>query len=170
MLFDFFGFFFGELGFRGGLIFGGVEMSCFLAVLFFGFLVFGKFSFTDDVDFIRVVFFKFGATCKSVGFGFVGGFFVLGFGEFERERCSLLLVQFDFAACRGGIGSGGCWQLERRSGMARRICAVGGKRSVVGNAYVLVSRNGSGLGFGASIGEQPARKSASEATRDGGAT
>jgi hypothetical protein len=50
MLFDFFGFFFGEFGFRGGLIFGSVEVRLFLAILFFGLFVFGKFCFADEVN------------------------------------------------------------------------------------------------------------------------
>jgi|SRR5580658_4160144 hypothetical protein len=62
MFFDFLGFLFGEFRFRGGLIFGGVQVRFFLALFFFGFLVLGKFGFAGDVNFFGVVLFEFGAT------------------------------------------------------------------------------------------------------------
>ena len=167
MLFDFLGFLFGEFGFRGGLVFSGVEVRFFLAFFLFGFFVFGKFGIDGGVDFLDFcfVFFKIGATDESVGFGFIGSFLVLGFRQFERERCSLLIVQFAFIARASGIGSRGYGQFERRSFVPRRICTVSGKGSVLGYADIFVGGNGSGFGFGASIGEQPAGKSPGEAAR-----
>jgi hypothetical protein len=53
--------------------------------------------------------------------------------------------------------------------MPRRICAMSGKGSVFGYADIFVGGNGSGFGFGARIRKQPARKSAREAARNGGA-
>src|SRR5580704_10342267 len=124
MLFDFFGFFFGEFGFRGGLIFGSVEVRLFLAILFFGLFVFGKFCFADEVNPFGLVFFKFGATDERIGFRFIGSLLMFGFGQFEREGRRLLFVQFDVAACGSGIGSRRCGKFERRSFVPRRICAV----------------------------------------------
>jgi hypothetical protein len=80
MFLDFLGFFLGEFGFRGGLVFGGVEVRFFLAVLFFGFFVFGKFGFAGGVNFLSVVLFEFGAANEGIGFGVVGSFLVFCFG------------------------------------------------------------------------------------------
>lgn len=165
VLFDFLGFFLREFGFRGGLVFSGVEVRFFLALFLFGFFVFGQPGFTGDVDFLDFgfVFFEFSATDESVGFGFIGGFLVLGFGQFERERCGLLIVQFAFIARGGRIGSRGYGQFERRSFVPRRICAVSGKGNVLGNADVFVGGNGGGFGLGARIGQEPPGKAAGEA-------
>jgi hypothetical protein len=100
---DFLGFFLGEFGFRGGLIFGCVEVRFFLAVFFFGFFVFGKFGFARGVNLLSIVLFKIRAPGQSVGFGVVGGFLVLCLGKFESEGGSLLFVQFRFAAHGCGI-------------------------------------------------------------------
>jgi hypothetical protein len=76
---DFLGFFLGEFGFRGGLVFGGVEVRFFLAVLFLGFFVIGKFGFAGGVNFLGVVLFEFAAPGQSVGFGVIGSFLVFCF-------------------------------------------------------------------------------------------
>lgn len=68
---DFLGFFLGELGFRGGLVFCGVEVRFFLAVFFFGFFVLGKFGFARGVNLLSVVLLEFGAPAQSIGFGVV---------------------------------------------------------------------------------------------------
>lgn len=52
--------------------------------------------------------------------------------------------------------------------MARRIVAVRGKRGVVRYADIFVGADGSGFGFGAGIGQQPTRKTASEAAGTSG--
>jgi hypothetical protein len=79
MFLDFLGLFLGEFGFRGSLVFGGVEVR-FLAVLFFGFFVLGKLGFADGVNVLSVVLFEFGATCHGIGFGVIGSFLVFCFG------------------------------------------------------------------------------------------
>lgn len=79
-LFDFLGFLLGEFGFRGGLVFGGVEMRLFLAFFFFGLFVLGKFRFAGDVNSLRFVLFKFGTAGQSIGLGVIGRFLVLRFG------------------------------------------------------------------------------------------
>lgn len=101
MLFHFFGFILGEFRLGGSLIFGGVEVSFFLAVLFFRFL-FRKFGLGRGVNFFRFVLFELGAAGKGIGFGVVGGFFVFCFRQFECERCGLLFVQFGVGAERLG--------------------------------------------------------------------
>ena len=92
VLFNFLGFLFGEFGFRGGLIFGCVEVRSLLALFFFGFFVLGKFGFADKVNPFDLIFFKFGATDECIGFRFIGSLLVFGFGQFECERRSLLIV------------------------------------------------------------------------------
>jgi hypothetical protein len=81
VLLDFFGFSFGEFGFRGSLVFGGVQVSLFLAFFFFGFF-FGEFGLASGVNFLGFVFvlFEIGATGESVDLGVIGSFFVLCFG------------------------------------------------------------------------------------------
>jgi hypothetical protein len=91
MLFDFLGFILGEFGFRGGLIFGGVEVSFFLTLFLLGFF-FREFGFRGSANFFRFVFLEFSATGESVGFGVVGSFLVFCLGKFESERSSLLFV------------------------------------------------------------------------------
>jgi hypothetical protein len=103
MLLDLLGFFLGEFGFRGGLVFGGVEVRFFLAVFFFGFFLIAKFGFSGDVNFLRVVFVEIGAASEGIGFGVIGSFLVFCFGKFEGERGSLLFAQFRFAAHGCGI-------------------------------------------------------------------
>jgi hypothetical protein len=63
VLLDFLRFLFGEFGFGGSLIFGGVEVGFFLALFFFSFLVLGQFGFAGGVNFLGFIFVvKFGAT------------------------------------------------------------------------------------------------------------
>jgi hypothetical protein len=99
VFFDLFGFFLGEFGFRGGLIFGSIEVRFFLPLFFFGFFVLCEFGFASSVNFLGFVlfFFEFGAANQSVDLGVLGGFLVLCFGKLESEGRGLLLVQFDFA-------------------------------------------------------------------------
>lgn len=97
------GFFLGEFGFRGGLIFGGVEVRFFLAVFFFGFFVLGKFGFAGGVNFLSVVLFEFGATCQSISFGVIGSFLVFCFGQLKSQGSGLPFTQLSFAAHRCGI-------------------------------------------------------------------
>jgi hypothetical protein len=97
--FDFLGFILGEFGFRGGLIFGGVEVCFFLAFFLFGFFVFGQFGFAGGVSFLDfVIFFKFGAADESIGLDVIGGFLVFGLDELGRKSHDLVFAQFDFAA------------------------------------------------------------------------
>lgn len=98
MLFHFFGFILGELGFGGGLIFCGVEVGFFLTFFFFRFFVLGKFRFARGVNFFGFLFLEFGATGEGVGFGVIGGFLVFCLCEFERERRGLLFTQVGVAA------------------------------------------------------------------------
>jgi hypothetical protein len=98
VLFHFFGFVLGELGFGGGLIFRGIEMGFFLTFFFFRFFVLGKFRFARGVDFFRFVFLEFGATGEGIDFGVIGSFFVFCLGEFEREGRGLLFAQVGVAA------------------------------------------------------------------------
>jgi hypothetical protein len=89
MLFDFFGFIFGEFGFRGDLIFRGVEVGFFLALLFFGFFVVCEFSFSRGVNFLGFLV-EFGAADQGIGFGVIGSLFVFCLGQLQREgRCLL---------------------------------------------------------------------------------
>src|SRR5277367_588349 len=93
VMFDFLRFLFGKLGFGGGLIFGGVEMSFFLALFLFGFF-FGEFGLGSGVNFFDFFFVvvEFGATCESIDLRVIGSFFVFRFGEFEGQGCGLLIV------------------------------------------------------------------------------
>jgi hypothetical protein len=75
VFFDFFGFVLGEFGFRGGLIFGGVQVRFFLAFFLFGFF-FREFSFASGVNFLGLILFEFGATREGIDFGVIGSFFV----------------------------------------------------------------------------------------------
>jgi len=59
VLFDFFGFSLGKFGFRGDLVFGGIQVGFFLAFFFFGFF-FGEFSFASRVNFLNFVLFEIG--------------------------------------------------------------------------------------------------------------
>src|SRR5580704_7584092 len=93
MLFHFFGFILGEFTLGGGLIFRSVEVGFFLAFLFFGLFVLGKFGFARGVNFFGFLFLKFGATGEGIGFGVIGGFLVFCFGQFEREGRGLLFAQ-----------------------------------------------------------------------------
>lgn len=90
MLFHFFGFVLGEFSLCGSLIFRGVEMSFFLTFLFF--FLFREFGLGGGVNSLDFVFFKFGATGKSVGFGVIGSLLVFCFRQFKREGCGLLLA------------------------------------------------------------------------------
>jgi hypothetical protein len=80
MLFDFFGFLFGEFGVRGGLIFRSVEVGFFLALLFFGIFVVREFGFSGGVNFLGFVV-EFGAADEGIGFGVIGSLFVFCFGQ-----------------------------------------------------------------------------------------
>lgn len=115
VLFDFLGLFLGKLGFRGSLVFDGVEVGFFLALLFFSFFLLGKFGFTCEVDFFRFVFIEIGAANEGIGFGVVRSFLVFCFGQFEREGGGLLIVQFRFAAHGRGIRSRRDWLFKWRS-------------------------------------------------------
>src|SRR5208282_461166 len=79
VLFDLFGFILGELRFRGGLVFGSVQVGFLLALLFFGFF-FREFGFASGVNFLGFVFLEFGAADESIGFGVIGSFFVFCLG------------------------------------------------------------------------------------------
>jgi hypothetical protein len=104
VLFDFLGFGFGEFGFRGGLIFGGVEVCFFLAFFLFGFFVFGQFGFASSVDFLDfVIFFEFDAADEGIGLDVIGGFLVFGLDELGRKGHDLVFAQFDFAARGHGV-------------------------------------------------------------------
>jgi hypothetical protein len=81
MLFDFFGFILGEFGFRGSLIFRGVEVGFFLALLFFGIFVVREFGFYGSVNFLGFVVVEFGAAYEGIDFGVIGGLFVFCFGQ-----------------------------------------------------------------------------------------
>lgn len=99
MLFDFFGFSFGEFGFRGNLIFGGVEMGFFLAFFLFGFFVVREFGFAGGVNFLDfVIFFKFGAADEGIGLDVIGGFLVFCLDELGRKGHDLVFAQFDITA------------------------------------------------------------------------
>jgi hypothetical protein len=102
MFFDFLGFSLGELGLGGSLVFGGVQVRFFLAFLFFGFFV-GEFCCASGVNFLGFVLFEVGATGEGIHLGVIGSFFVLGLGQFERERRRLLIAQFDFGARGRGV-------------------------------------------------------------------
>ena len=91
MLLDFFGFIFGEFGFRGGLIFRSVEMGFFLALLFFAIVVVPEFGFSGGVNFLWFVV-EFGAADQGVGFGVLGSLFVFCFGQLQREGRRLLFT------------------------------------------------------------------------------
>jgi hypothetical protein len=92
VLLDFLRFLFGEFALGGRLIFGGVEVSFFLALFFFSFLVLGQFGFASGVNFLGFVFVEVCATDESIGFGVIGGFLVLRLGEFEGQGSGLLIV------------------------------------------------------------------------------
>ena len=91
VFFDFLGFILGEFGFRGSLIFGGVEVSFFLTLFLLGFF-FREVGFRRGMNFLNFVIFEFSATGQGIDFGVVGSFLVFCFGEFERERSGLLFV------------------------------------------------------------------------------
>jgi hypothetical protein len=102
VLFDFLGFILGEFGFRGGLIFGGVEVRFFLAFFLFGFF-FREFGFASGVDSLGFVLIEFGATGEGIDFGVIGRFFVLSLGQLESKGRGLLFTQFEFASSGPGI-------------------------------------------------------------------
>ena len=79
VLFDFFSFSFGELGFRSSLVFGGVQVRFFLALFFLGFF-FGEFCFASGANFLGFVFFEIGATGEGINLGVIGSFFVFCLG------------------------------------------------------------------------------------------
>jgi hypothetical protein len=54
--------------------------------------------------------------------------------------------------------------------MTRRICAVSRKGRIIRDTDIFIGGDGSGLGFGAGVGEQPTGKAAGEATRNACAT
>jgi hypothetical protein len=153
VLFDFLGFFFGEFGFGSRLIFGGVEMRFFLAVFLFGFFV-GKLNFARGMHFRGFIFFEVRTATEGVGFDVLGRFFVFRFDKFGREGHDLIFAQLRFAANR--LRALRNRQFQRRSFVARRICAVSGKRGIVGYADIFVSGDGRGFRFRAGVGEKPA--------------
>jgi hypothetical protein len=108
------------------------------------------------------VFFKKSATGNGVDGRVFLGFFLLGFHDTGSKSGNLV-----FAERLGltGSGGGGSGQFQRRRFVARRIISVRGKSDVVGHANIFIGGYGSGFGFSAGIGEQPARKSAREAAR-----
>jgi hypothetical protein len=149
VLFDFGGLFFRELGLRGSLIFRCVELSFFLAFFLFG-LFLGEFSFADSVNLSGFVVVEFSAAGESVGLGVVGSFLVLCFHKLGRKSRGLVFAQFDFRArqldvCRGCKLGSGSFTLgrKRRCGLFRRT---------IGTRH--------GFSFGASVGKNPAGKSA----------
>lgn len=79
VLFDFFSFSFGELGFRSSLVFGRVQVRFFLAFFFLGFFL-REFGCASGVNFLGFVFFEFGATGESIHLGVIGSFFVFCLG------------------------------------------------------------------------------------------
>jgi hypothetical protein len=79
---------------------------------------------------------------------------VLRFGEFERKGSGLLLAQLRFGAKRLGRAGRSDRGFDGSTGCDERI--VGRRFRAFGN--------GSGFGFGAAIGEKPARQSPGEAT------
>jgi hypothetical protein len=58
------------------------------------------------LNFFGLFFVEFGATNESIGFGVIGGFFVLGFGEFMGDGGSLVFAQVRFATDRRNQGRG----------------------------------------------------------------
>jgi hypothetical protein len=152
MLFDFLGFFFGKFGFSGRLIFGGVEMSFFFALLFFGFFV-GELSFAGGLHLRGFIFFEVRTATECVGFGVLGRFFVFRFNKFGREGHDLVFAQLRFAANRFRVLRSR--QFQRRSFVTRRICAVSGKRGIVGDADIFVSGDGRGFRFRTGVGKKP---------------
>jgi len=104
VLFDFLGFSLGELGLRGSLIFGGVQVRFFLAFFFLRFFVLQKFGFTSGVNFLDfVIFFEFGAADEGIGLDVIGGFLVFCLDELGRKGHDLVFAQFDFAAHGHGV-------------------------------------------------------------------
>jgi hypothetical protein len=91
MLFDFFRFILGELGFRGGLIIRSVKVGFFLALLFFGFFVVREFGFSGGVNFLGIIV-EFSAADEGIGFGVSGSLFVFCFGQLQREGGRLLFA------------------------------------------------------------------------------
>jgi hypothetical protein len=102
MLFDFLGFSLGKFGLGGSLVFSSVQVSFFLAFFFLGFF-FREFCRASGVNFLGFVLFEVGATGEGIHLGVIGSFFVLGLGQFERERRRLLIAQFDFGARGRGV-------------------------------------------------------------------
>jgi hypothetical protein len=92
MLFDFFGFILGEFGFRGSLIFRSVEVSFFLALLFFGIFIVREFGFPGGVNFLGFVVVEFGAAEHGIDFGVIGSLFVFCFSQLQREGRGLLFA------------------------------------------------------------------------------
>lgn len=95
VLFDFLGFFLGEFRFRGSLIFRSVQLGVFLRFFFLG-----ELGSRSGVNFFGFVLLEFGAAGEGIGFGMLGNFFVLCFGQLGSEGSSLVIAQFDFAADR----------------------------------------------------------------------
>ena len=102
VLFDFLGFILREFGFRGGLIFCGVEVCFFLAFFLFGFF-FREFGFPSSVNFLGFVLFEFGAACEGIDLCVIGSFFVFSLGQLKREGGGLLFAQLDVAARGRGV-------------------------------------------------------------------
>jgi hypothetical protein len=99
VLFDFLGFILGEFALRGSLIFSGVQVRFFLAFVFLGFFVLGKFGFASGVNSLDfVIFFEFGATDQGIGLDVIGGFLVFCLDELGRKGNDLVFAQFDFTA------------------------------------------------------------------------
>lgn len=70
MLFDFLGVILGEFGLGGRLIFGGIQVSFFLAFLLLGFLI-RQFGFRGGVNFLDFVLFEFSPTDEGIRIGLI---------------------------------------------------------------------------------------------------
>jgi hypothetical protein len=101
VLFDFFGFVLGEFGFRGGLIFCGVQMRFFLAFFLFGFFL-REFRNASCVNFLGFILFEIGATCESIDLCVIGSLFVFSLGQLESQGGGLPFTQLGFSAERLG--------------------------------------------------------------------
>lgn len=143
MLFNFFGFILGEFGFRGSLIFGGVEVRLFLSFFFFSFFVIREFGLASSVKFLSlVIFFEFGAADDGAGLDEIGGFLVFCLDEFGRKGHDLVFAQFDIVARGRGFRISGYRQLERRSFVPRWIRTMSRKGRILRNADIFVGRDG----------------------------
>jgi hypothetical protein len=167
VLFDFLGFIFGELGFRGSLIFRCVLLRFVPPFFLFGFFFLRKFCFGSGVNFLYFVLFELGATGKSIGVGVCGSFLVFCFDKLRREGSGLIFTEITLSIL--GRYAASRWQLEWRSFVPRRIRAVRRKGGIFRSADVFVGRNRSGFGFGSGVSENPAGKSTGEAAGNVGA-